>query len=117
MAAAPGNSGVTDPEAAGIVVGVVDTNVSGTPVRIVPFVSVTTALIGCVLFGFTVTLVAPEGGTLSWIETGGHVENDPAELPACEMVALMSAAPGDCAVAMPFWSIVTTDAGEAVYPR
>jgi hypothetical protein len=80
---------------------------------IVPFLSNTTALIGCVLLGFTVTDV-PGGaasGTLSWIDIGGHVENDPAELPACEMVAVMSAAPGACAVAMPFWSIVTTAAG------
>ena len=78
--------------------------------------SVTTALIGCVLFGFTVTDVPGGGasGTLSWIDAGGHVENDPAELPACEMVALMIAAPGNCAVAMPFWSIVTTAVGDAV---
>src|ERR1700733_6082257 len=115
MPAAPGNVGVTDPEAPGIVVGVVDTNVSGTPVITTPCMSVTPALIGCVLFGFTVTLVCPVGGTLSWIDVGGHVENDPAELPACEIVAVMTAAPGACAVAIPFWSTDTTAAGCAVY--
>src|ERR1700733_13346847 len=68
MAAAPGNVGVTVPDdATGIVVGVVDTNSSGTPVRIVPFLSVTMALIGCGLFGFTTTLLPVASGTLSAI--------------------------------------------------
>src|ERR1700677_2558302 len=117
--AAPGNVGVTEAEPAGIVVGVVDTNVRGTPDRIVLFVSSTTALIGCVLFGPTVTEVPGGGpsGTLSWIDLGGHVEKDPAELPASEIVALITAEPGACAVATPFWLIVTTAAGSAAYER
>jgi hypothetical protein len=49
-------------------------------------------------------------GTVSAIEVGGHVEKKPAELPAFEMFAVMTVDPGCCAVATPFWSIVTTDA-------
>ena len=41
----------------------------------------------------------------------------PAELPACEMVALMTAEPGACAVATPFSSMVTTEAGCTLYCR
>jgi hypothetical protein len=71
-----------------------------------------TDVIGCTLFGFTTTLLEllPEiPGTLNAIETGGHVEKNPAELPAFEMFAVMTVDPGCCAVATPFWSIVTTD--------
>ena len=70
-------------------------------------------MIGCVLFGFTTTLVAElrpvMPGTLNAIEVGGHVEKNPAELPAFEIFAVMTVDPGCCAVATPFWSIVTTD--------
>jgi hypothetical protein len=59
IAAAPGKIGVTVPaDAAGIVVGVVDSNSRGTPVMMLLFVSLTTDVIGCVLFGFTMTLFA-----------------------------------------------------------
>jgi hypothetical protein len=59
IAAVPGKMGVTVPaDAAGIVVGVVDSNSRGTPVMTFPFVSFTTDVIGCVLFGFTTTLFA-----------------------------------------------------------
>jgi hypothetical protein len=113
IAAAPGKMGVTVPAAAaGIVVGVVDSNSRLRPVRIVPLMSFATDVIGCTLFGFTTTLLEllPEiPGTLNAIEIGGHVEKNPAELPAFEMFAVMTVDPGCCAVATPFWSIVTTD--------
>jgi hypothetical protein len=106
IAAAPGNIGVTVPvEAAGIVVGVVDSNSRATPVRMVPFLSLTTDVIGCVLFGFTTTLVEllPEiPGTLNEMEVGGHVEKNPAELPAFAIFAVITVDPGCCAVATPF---------------
>jgi hypothetical protein len=114
IAAAPGKMGVTvPPAAAGIVVGVVDSNSRDRPVRIVPFISFATDVIGCVLFGFTITLFGFEPGipgTLSVIEVGGHVEKNPAELPAFEIFAVITVDPGCCAVATPFWSIVTIDA-------
>ena len=114
IAAAPGKVGVTvPPAAAGIVVGVVDSNSRVRPVRTVPFLSFATDVIGCVLFGFTTTLVAElepvMPGTLNAIEVGGHVEKNPAELPAFEIFAVMTVDPGCCAVATPFWSIDTTD--------
>src|ERR1700677_3563164 len=117
--AAPGNVGVTEAEPAGIVVGGVDTNVRGTPDRIVLFVSSTTALIGCVLFGPTVTEVPGGGtsGTLSWIDLGGHVEKDPAELPASEIVALIPAGPGGLSRASPFLLIVTAAPGSAAFEK
>ena len=108
IAAAPGNRGVTDPVDAGIVVGVVDTKFSDNPVSVTPFVSVTVAVIGCVLFGFTEMLVPPFG-TLNVIEAGGHVEKNPAELPASDTLELIVVDPGCSAVATPFWSIDTTD--------
>ena len=114
IAAAPGKRGVTVPAVtAGIVVGVVDSNSSATPVKMCPFASVTTDVIGCVLFGLTVTLVAPAPvppGMLNAIEVGGHVEKKPAELPALEMFAVMTVEPGCCAVATPFWSMETIEA-------
>ncbi len=70
-------------------------------------------VIGCVLFGFTITLVGvalSPPGTLNAIEVGGHVEKKPAELPAFEIFAVMTVDPGCCAVATPFWSIETTEA-------
>ena len=66
----------------------------------------TTAVIGCVLFGLTITLVELKlpvmPGTLSVIEVGGHVEKNPAELPAFEIFAVITVDPGCCAVATPF---------------
>src|SRR5882757_6386691 len=105
IAAAPGKVGVTVPPAtAGIVVGVVDSNSRLRPVRVVPFLSFATDVIGWVLFGFTTTLLElPETpGTLNAIEVGGHVEKNQAELPAFEMFAVMTVDPGCCAVATPF---------------
>jgi hypothetical protein len=58
-----------------------------------------------------------EGGMLSVIEVGGHVEKNPAELPAFEMLAVITVDPGCCAVATPFWSIETIDDDCAVYER
>ena len=112
IAAAPGKVGVTVPAAtAGIVVGVVDSNSSARPVMTLLFVSVTREVIGCVLFGFTTTLdvepVTP--GMLNVICFGGHVEKKPAELPAFAIFAVMTVEPGCCAVATPFWSIVTIE--------
>src|SRR3981081_1029032 len=53
IAAAPGKRGVTVPAAtAGIVVGVVDSNSRLRPVRIVPFWSFATDVIGWALVGF-----------------------------------------------------------------
>ena len=99
--------------AAGIVVGVVDSNSRDRPVRVVPFLSFTTDVIGWVLFGFTTTLVpvlVPViPGTLNVIEVGGHVAKKPAELPAFDIFAVITVDPGCCAVATPFWSIVTTE--------
>jgi hypothetical protein len=121
IAAAPGKVGVTDPvEAAGIVVGVVDSNSRLKPVNTVLFLSMTTALIGCRLLGFTTTL--PEldpamPGTLSAIEVGGQVAKKPAELPAFEIFAVITVDPGCCAVATPFWSIETIEPICAVYER
>jgi hypothetical protein len=47
ISAAPGKIGVTDPvEAAGMVDGVVETNSRLSPVRIVPFMSLTTDVMG-----------------------------------------------------------------------
>ena len=109
--------------AAGIVVGVVDSNSRVKPVRTVPFLSIAQEAIGCTLFGFTEMLVlggvelgghVPEGGMLSVIEAGGHVEKKPAELPAFEIFAVITVDPGCCAVATPFWSIVTIEAVCAV---
>src|SRR5437868_805456 len=93
-----------------MVVGVVDSNSRVRPVRTVPFLSVATDVIGCVLFGFTTTLgLLPEiPGTLNAILVGGHVEKNPAELPAFEIFAVITVDPGCCAVATPFWSLVTT---------
>ena len=51
----------------------------------------------------------PIPGTLNVIAVGGHVEKKPAELPAFEMSAVITVDPGCCAVATPFWSIVTTE--------
>jgi hypothetical protein len=64
------------------------------------------------LFGFTTTLVEFDPlipGTLNAMDFGGHVEKNPAELPAFEIFAVITVDPGCCAVATPFWSIVTTD--------
>jgi energy-converting hydrogenase Eha subunit B len=97
--------GVTVPAAtAGIVVGVVDSNSRLRPVRIVPFWSFATDVIGWTLLGFTTTLLElPETpGTLNAIEVGGHVEKNPAELPAFAIFAVMTVDPGCCAVATPF---------------
>src|SRR5882757_6506181 len=105
IAADPGKSGVTvPPAAAGIVVGVVDSNSRVRPVRTLPLVSSTNDVIGCVLFGFTLMLVeGPETpGTLNVIDFGGHVEKNPAELPAFEIFAVITVDPGCCAVATPF---------------
>src|ERR1700722_18480452 len=102
MVAAPGKVGVTvPPTAAGIVVGVVDSNSSATPVRTVPFLSITSDVIGCVLFGFTLMLGTHwfPLGMHNEIVVGGHVEKNPAELPAFEMLAVMTVDPGCCAVA------------------
>jgi hypothetical protein len=41
------------------------------------------------------------------IVVGGHVEKNPAELPAFAIFAVITVDPGCCAVATPFWSIVT----------
>ena len=113
IAAAPGKMGVTVPAAtAGIVVGVVDSNSSDRPVRTVPYWSVASDVIGCVLFGFTMILlelVPLFPGMLSLIEVGGQVEKKPAELPAFEIFAVITVDPGCCAVATPFWSIVTIE--------
>ena len=49
-------------------------------------------------------------GALRAMETGGQVEKKPAELPALERFAVMMVDPGACAVATPFWSMVTMDA-------
>ncbi len=105
IAAAPGKMGVTvPPAAAGIVVGVVDSNSRVRPVRTLLFVSSTNDEIGCVLFGFTMTLgLLPEiPGTLNVIDFGGHVEKNPAELPAFAIFAVITVDPGCCAVATPF---------------
>jgi hypothetical protein len=56
-----------------------------------------------------VELEAVIPGTVNAIEVGGHVEKKPAELPAFEIFAVITVDPGCCAVATPFWSIVTTD--------
>src|SRR5260370_30970281 len=116
IAADPGKVGVTVPAAtAGIVVGVVDSNSRVRPVRTVPCMSVATDVMGCVLFGFTTTLVAElepvMPRTLNAILVGGHVEKKPAELPAFEIFAVITVDPGCCAVATPFWAIVTTNGG------
>src|SRR3981189_486166 len=86
IAAAPGKVGVTvPPAAAGIVVGVVDSNSRVRPVRTVPFLSFATDVIGCVLFGLTTTLVAElepvMPGTLNAIDIGGRPEKKTARLP------------------------------------
>ena len=105
--------GVTVPEdTAGIVVGVVDSNSRVRPVRTVPFLSMISDVIGCTLFGFTMMLfelLPPVPGKLNAIEVGGHVEKKPAELPAFEIFAVITVDPGCCAVATPFWSIVTIE--------
>jgi len=105
--AAPGNSGVIDPPP-GIVVGVVDTYCRLSPVSGDPFVSTAVTASGWVKLWFTVTLCVPPGGTLNEIEAGGHVEKNPAELPAFATLALIVVEPGCSAVATPFWSIDTT---------
>jgi hypothetical protein len=105
IAAAPGKIGVTAPDdEAGIVVGVVDSNSNASPVRIVPFLSIAVAVIGCVLFGFTEMLGTQlfPLGTHNEILVGGHVEKKPAELPAFEIFAVITVDPGCCAVATPF---------------
>jgi hypothetical protein len=77
------------------------------------FWSIATAVIGCVLFGFTTTLVLElevvTPGTVNAIEVGGHVEKKPAELPAFAIFAVITVDPGCCAVATPFWSMVTIE--------
>jgi hypothetical protein len=72
--------------------------------------SITSDVIGCVLFGFTERLGTHwfPLGTHKLIEVGGHVEKNPAELPAFDIFAVITVDPGCCAVATPFWSIVTT---------
>ena len=77
------------------------------------FVSNTSGVIGCVLFGFTMTLfgLGPGGPTtFKEILFGGHVEKNPAELPAFEIFAVITVEPGCWAVATPFSSMVTTEA-------
>ena len=86
------------------------------PFRTVPFLSVVVVVIGCVLFGATETgPLTP--GALNTMLTGGHVEKKPAELPAFEIFAVITVDPGCCAVATPFWSIVTMELLCATYER
>ena len=53
--------------------------------------------------------VVVEPGVVSTIFAGGQVEKYPAELPAFEMLAVITVEPGCCAVATPFSSIVTIE--------
>ena len=107
--AAPANTGVTDPLAlAGIVIGVVETYSSVSPVRTVLFLSMAVANRGCVLFWLTTTGLVVVPGALNVMDTGGQVEKKPAELAALATFALISTEPGWLAVATPFWSMVTT---------
>jgi len=93
--AAPANGGVTvPPPAAGIVVGVVDTYSSESPVRMTPFVSKAVAISGCVLLGFTSTGFVETPAALSAIDAGGQVENIPAELAALAIFAEINTDPG-----------------------
>ena len=110
MAAEPGKLGVTAEPAAGIVMGLVETNSSGRLVMGWPIVSVTVTTRFCVVFWFTDTGVVGavvDPGMLSVMVLGGQVEKKPTELEACEIAALMSVEPGWAAVARPFWSMVT----------
>ena len=121
IAAAPGKVGVTVPaEAAGIVVGVVDSNSSATPVRIAAVLvhhSCSDRLRIVWIHDDAGRTAARDPGTLNVIEVGGHVEKKPAELPAFEIFAVITVDPGCCAVATPFWSIETTEEACAVYDR
>ena len=72
IVAEPGNAGVTEPDDAGMVVGVVELNSSATPVSVTPFVSNTVAISGTLLFTGTVTLLLWPG-TVRVMEAGGHV--------------------------------------------
>ncbi len=103
MAAAPANVGVIVLELAGMVVGVVETYSSVSPVMGLPLVSSTVAERGRGLFWLTVTGVDPlTPGAVSAIEAGGQVEKNPAELDELDVLALMRTEPGFCAVATPF---------------
>ena len=116
IAAAPARMGVTEPPPAGIVVGEVETYSSESPVRVTPLASTAVACSGCVLFSFTATGFPVVPGAVSVMDTGGHVEKNPAELEASATSAVMSTDPGWLAVATPFWSTLTT--GEMlVVPR
>ncbi len=115
MAAVPGKTGVMPVPAAGMEVGVVDVTVSVRPVIWTPLMSVTTAVIGSVLFGFTVTALLTVFGVEMVMVFGGHTEMRPAVEVDCAMVAVTTVVPGASAVATPLvFSKVTRPAVCAV---
>jgi hypothetical protein len=70
-----------------------------------PLVSITVAVVGTGVFGVRLTLVLPFA--VSVIDLGGQVWKTPALELVPAMLAEISAAPGCCAVARPFWSMET----------
>ena len=99
-----------DEPAAGMVMGLVETNSSGRLVMGLLLVSVTVTTRFWVVFRLTEMAevgAVVEPTALSTMVFGGQVEKKPTELEACEMAALISVEPGWAAVARPFWSMVT----------
>jgi len=83
----------------------VEVKLSGTPVMVLPLVSITVAVVGWGVFGVTRTLVPPLAESV--IDLGGQVWKTPALELVPAMLAEISAAPGCFAVARPFWSMET----------
>ena len=90
MEAAAGEAGRDGAaEAAGMVVGAVETYSRLRPVRMVPFVSVTMAVMGCVLFWLTTTWIARSAaalGTLNAMRRVGRWKRSRRKLAALEML-------------------------------
>src|SRR5258708_31940496 len=76
-----------------------------------PLVSIAVATNWRVLCRLTVRLVPLFAGPVIAIEAGGQVVKVPAADPSFAAVAVMLTVPGWFAVAMPFWSNVTTAGG------
>jgi hypothetical protein len=83
----------------------VEVKLMGTPVMVLPLVSITVAVVGCGVFGATDTLVLPLAESV--IDFGGQVWKTPALELVPAMLAVINAEPGCLAVARPFWSMET----------
>ena len=109
IAAVPGKTGVRPVLDTGAAIGVVDVKVSDRPVMGLPRVSMTVAVNGSVLFGFTVTTPLTVLGEVMVIVLGGQTETRPAVELEFALLAVTTVVPGASAVTTPLLlSSVTT---------